>query len=388
MWITLSPCPATAHDPSAWGGLFRTRDGGKSWLALNSGSYVSGAIGLAISPTAPDHLLLATDSGVLSSKNGGRDWTVEAPDVLVGAAFAVVYDADGARALASGASAIFRSDGDRWRPTRAPAGAAPARALAPGSAPGRIYLAGWSGFHVSNDSGTSWVDASAGLPGDAIEAVVVDRGDPEVVYAVAGGRLWASTDGASHWRPRPSAAPSGRVEAVNLDDSEPGRLWVVVSGQLLRSDDRGERWRPVGRPLPDPRPEVRGLVVVGPIVFLATDRGLYRSPDSGERWEAQTENLPAHLEAGPLVRDPASPSTIYAGFSLTPYPALWRRAAEGGSSLSRLGVTNLVGGAAFLLLLLLVSVAAVRRLRASYYRMPLRTGSTSPSAPAGSASRR
>jgi photosystem II stability/assembly factor-like uncharacterized protein len=387
VWITLSPCPATAHDPSAWGGLFRTRDGGKTWLALNSGSYVSGAIGLAISPTAPDHLLLATDSGVLSSKNGGRDWTVEAPDVLVGAAFAVGYDANGARALASGASAIFRSDGDRWRPTRAPAGAAPGRALAPGSAPGRFYLAGWSGFHVSNDSGTSWVDASAGLPGDAVEAVVVDRGDPEVVYAVAGGRLWASTDGASHWRPRPSASPSGRVEAVNLDDSEPGRLWVVVSGQLLRSDDRGERWRPVGRPLPDPRPEVRGLVVVGPIVFLATDRGLYRSPDSGERWEAQTENLPAHLEAGPLVRDPASPSTIYAGFSLTPYPALWRRAAEGGNALSRLGTADLVGGAAFLLLLLVLSVAAVRRLRASYGRTVRRTGSSGPATPAGSVNR-
>ena len=73
---------------------------------------------MAISPTAPDHLLLATDSGILSSKNGGRDWTVEAPDVLVGAVFAVAYDADGARALASGASAIFRNDGNRWRATR------------------------------------------------------------------------------------------------------------------------------------------------------------------------------------------------------------------------------------------------------------------------------
>jgi hypothetical protein len=386
--ITLLPCPASAHDPSAWGGLFRTRDGGATWLALNSGSYVSGAIGLAISPTAPDHLLLATDSGVLSSKNGGRDWTVEAPDVLVGAAFAVAYDADGARALASGGSAIFRSDGNRWQLTRAPAGAAPARALARGSAPGRIYLAGWSGFHVSHDSGMSWQDASEGLPGDAVEAVLVERGDPEVVYAVAGGRLWASTEGVRRWRPCPSASASGPIEAVNLDDSEPGRLWVVVSGQLLRSDDRGERWRPVGRPLPDPRPVVRGLAVMGPIVLLATARGLYRSPDSGERWESKTEHLPAHLEAGPLVRDPASPSTIYAGFSLTPYPALWQRAAEGGSALSRLGATNLVGGAAFLVLLLLVSVAAVRRLRASYYRMPLRTGSTSPATPAGSEGRR
>jgi hypothetical protein len=310
--ITLSPCPAPAHDPSAWGGLFRTRDGGATWLALNSGSYVSGAIGLAISPTAPDHLLLATDSGVLSSKNGGRDWTVEAPDVLVGAAFAVAYDADGTRALASGGSAIFRSDGDRWLPTRAPAGAAPARALARGSAPGRIYLAGWNGFHVSHDSGTSWQDASEGLPGDAVEAVLVERGDPDVVYAIAGGRLWASTDGARGWRPCPSASPSGRVEAVNLDDSEPGRLWVVVSGQLLRSDDRGERWRLVGQPL-----RTRGQWCAAAVLGLSSSWrptaaciAARTAATLGPRPKS-----PAHLEAGPLVRDPASPSTIYAGFS-------------------------------------------------------------------------
>ena len=89
--VRVSSCPASAHDPSAWGGPLRTRDGGATWLPLNSGSYVSGAIGLAISPTAADHLLMATDSGLLSSKNGGRDWMVEAPDVLVGAAFAVAY---------------------------------------------------------------------------------------------------------------------------------------------------------------------------------------------------------------------------------------------------------------------------------------------------------
>jgi photosystem II stability/assembly factor-like uncharacterized protein len=37
-----------AHGPNAERGIFRSRDGGATWLALNSGSYVSGAIGLAI----------------------------------------------------------------------------------------------------------------------------------------------------------------------------------------------------------------------------------------------------------------------------------------------------------------------------------------------------
>lgn len=369
--LAISPGPAIAHDPSAWGGLFRTRDGGASWLALNSGSFVSGAIALAISPTAPHDLLLATESGVLASKNGGRDWTVEATQVLVGPAFAVAYNADGRRALASGASNIFRRDGDGWRAIAAPSGAAPARTLARGSTPGRVYLAGWSGVHVSENWGASWIDASGGLPAGPVDAVVVDHGDPEVVYAVAAAQLWRSDERGHQWRPCPLAAASGRVEAVTLDRSAPGRLWALVSGQLFLSDDRGERWVPAGRALPEPKPAARGLSVTGRVILVATDRGLYRSPNAGGQWEALTENLPGHLEAGFLVGDPSSASTIYAGFALTPYVEQWRRAADGRSLLSRLSTADLAGGVAFLALLVVTSAAAVRQLWRSHPRAQL-----------------
>ena len=304
--IALSPCHAPAHDPSAWGGLFRSRDGGATWLAVDTGSFVSGAIGLAINPARSDQLLLATDSGVLTSRNAGRDWTVEAPNVLVGTAFAVTYDADGTHALAfpaprcsSGATA---TGGDR---SQAPAGATPTRTLARGSAPGRVYLAGWRGFYRSEDWGVSWVGCERGTArGPGRGRGRRSAGPREIVYVIAGGRLWASADGARHWRPRRRRLRS-RSRAVTADDVRSRPRLGVVSGQLFRSDDRGERWRPVGRPLPAPRP-VRGLAVMDPVVVLATDRGLYRSPDTGERWDALTENLPAHLEAGPLVRDPRS----------------------------------------------------------------------------------
>ena len=174
--IALWPCAVRAHDPSAWGGLFRTRDGGATWVPINSGSFVSGAIALAISPAEPNHLLLATDSGVLASKNGGRDWSVEAP----GATFAVAYDLDGTGALVSGPSAIFRRDAERWRVTSTPAGAAPARAIARGSVPARVYLAGWKGLYRSDDSGASWVPINEALPEEHADAVVVSPGPPEI----------------------------------------------------------------------------------------------------------------------------------------------------------------------------------------------------------------
>src|SRR5712664_71556 len=75
-----------AHDAGAWGGLFRTRDAGATWLPVNPASFVSGALAVGVSPTDPHHLLLATDTGLSRSRNGGRDWILEARDVLVGPA--------------------------------------------------------------------------------------------------------------------------------------------------------------------------------------------------------------------------------------------------------------------------------------------------------------
>jgi hypothetical protein len=209
------------------------------------------------------------------------------------------------------------------------------------------------------------------LPEEPVKALVVARDAGEVVYAVAGGRLWVSFDHARHWHPRDLGLPPGGVDAVTLDHSDPTRVWAIGTGELFRSDDRGAHWQPVGRPLPERGAAVRGIIVVDPVIVLATDRGVYRSPDGGQRWEPPSASLPAHLEAGPPVRDPLDPSTIYAGFAVTPSDRLRRQAAEGGSAFARLSVADLAGGAAFLALLTLGALAAVRRLARSRYRTPL-----------------
>ena len=182
--VALWPLPTFAHDPSAWGGLFRTRDGGATWSPANAGSFVSGAIALAVSRVDPHHLLLATDSGVSRSRNGGRDWEIEAPEVLVGPAFAVALDTDGRRALVSMGSAIFRNDGDGWRAIGAPGGAEPARAFVAGLVLGRVYLAGWSGLYRSDDWATSWTRASDGLPEAPVNVLAVVPAPAEGVFAI------------------------------------------------------------------------------------------------------------------------------------------------------------------------------------------------------------
>ncbi len=361
--ILISPTPVSGHDPSAYGGLFRSRDGGITWFPANPGRIVSGAIALAVSPVESNHLLLATDSGLLRSRNAGLDWSLEAPSLLVGAVFAVVFDADGGRALASTGTALFRSDEDQtWRAISAPPGTMPARLFVP-DGPGRVYLVGWQHLFASADWGTSWTAFASPLPGAPITQMLVAPGTG-AVCAIAGGRLWVTDDRKGPWHPADAGLPHGSVNAVSADPREPRRLWAAAGGQVFRSDNAAASWRPWGRPVEDARMAVRGvaLSVSGHDAVLTTDRGLYRSAE-GERWETPGDNLPAHLEAWPLVRDPTDPNTLYAGFALIPYLELWRLAAEQTSALAQVGALGLAGGVAFLVLVGIAGAAALRALR-------------------------
>jgi photosystem II stability/assembly factor-like uncharacterized protein len=356
--ILLSPGPVSAHDPSAFGGLFRSRDGGVTWFPANPGRIVSGAIALAINPLEPNHLLFATDSGLLRSRNAGLDWSLEAPSVLVGAVFAVTFDADGRRALASTGTALFRNDGgETWHAVTAPVGALPARLLV-ADGRGRVYLVGWHQLAASDDWARSWKAIGSPAAGAPVSQIVVAR-DSGAVYALAGNRLWAMDDRTSPWRPVDAGLPHGSIDAVSVDPRETRRVWATAGGQVFRSDDGATTWRPWGRPLDDARVSVRGIAASarGRDAVLTTDRGLYRSADGGS-WQMPGDSLPAHLEAWPLVRDPRDPDTLYAGFALVPYSELWRLAAERRAARAREDASGVTSTVTFVALVALAAATA------------------------------
>jgi hypothetical protein len=109
---------------------------------------------------------------------------------------------------------------------------------------------------------------------------------------------------------------------------------------------------------------VRGIAASdkGVTLVVTTDRGTYRSENGGETWILKESNLPAHLEAGPLARDPSDPRVIYAVYSLIPYLEVWRAAIEGGNLLARLDPISLAGGVSFFLLILIAGGIAARSL--------------------------
>lgn len=353
--------PAIAHDPGAWGGLFRSRDDGGSWLPVDADLFIGAALAIAVSPADPNHLLYATDTRLLRSHNGGRDWKHEAADRVFGPVVAVAFDRRGRTMLAASPGGLFRAEGDvRWEPATAPRGATPARVIvAAGDA--QFVLAGPGGLFRSTDDGRTWQRTGSELPDAPATALTAAPSGP--LLAIVAGDAWQSRDGGATWQRVAPGLPAGRVEAVVTDPAGDG-LWAFAADRVYAHTERDTGWQPRGTAQQPAGTSVRGLAVAdaGKTLVLATHRGLLRSVDAGATWTQVQGALPTQLEAGLLLRDPHDRATLYTGFALEPYPDVWRRAEAAANQLARIDPWKLAGGAAVVGLLLIGAIGGARYL--------------------------
>ena len=352
--IGLAAGRAAAHDPSRYGGLFRSRNMGANWLNSDVGLFLNAALVVAVDPRDPMHLMIGTDVGVLASQNGGRSWHAEGKELMLGAVFALAFGPDGQSAMCAAPSGVFRTEDGTWSPASAPEDAHPARAIVPAARGGKVYLLGRSRLFASEDGGRRYRPLETDLPpGAEFGAIAVAPGPPELLLAAIGGRLMRSGDGGRHWQGGATGLPAGALDALATDPYASARIWAAGADRLYRSDDLGRSWLAVGAALPEPHTMVRGIAAdaAGTTIVLTTHRGMYRSEDAGSTWVFKEDNLPIHIEAGPLTREPDDPRVLLAVYSYMPYPEVWRSAIEGGTLLARLDPWAIAGGIAFLLLL-------------------------------------
>jgi photosystem II stability/assembly factor-like uncharacterized protein len=368
LWLACVVClmadSASSHDATSYGGVFRSRDLGAAWLNADVGLFLNAALVIAVDPRDSSHLLVGTDLGILSSRNGGRSWVAEARDLIFGAVFAVAFSPDGELAMCAADSGVFRRDQNGWLRADAPEQAIPARALVAGPVNDRLYLLGRSRLFVSEDGGRTY----AGVPGlprtSEMTALVAIPGSDNVLVSAIDGRAMISRDGGRSWRDAGLGGASAPVDTIAIDATHPQRIWAAAGGRIVVSDHLDSDWRSVGRSLPEARAKVRGIVASADATTLAvsSDRGIYRSEDGGETWVPKEDNLPIHIEAGLLARDPNDASVIYAVFSLMPYAEVWRTAIERRNMQTRIEPISLAGGLSFCLLLLIGGGLAARYL--------------------------
>ncbi|TBW34553.1 choice-of-anchor D domain-containing protein [Azotobacter chroococcum] len=292
--VYLGTSARVAAQPQA--GLFKSMDGGRSWIRLGSGypanntgnalQFVSQWINVIIvDPSSSNVLYLASSSGCFRSVDAGRNWTTGANSF--GDARSLVLDTSspaGARILYAGISGrgVFRSNdgGQNWTQILGPA--TPAVSAAIGPAP-----AGFGKAIVSVAPPTS----PPNVAGVQVLYVTLQGtgGAPDPVG------VFMSTDQGANWTQRaatgmPTGTQGGYSFHMAVDPGSPGDgandILYFAAVKHARSSDSGNNftaltnvhddnhsWAFFSQPAP-----------TSSIVFCGNDGGLYRSTDGGVNW--------------------------------------------------------------------------------------------------------
>jgi photosystem II stability/assembly factor-like uncharacterized protein len=306
--------PSTLYAGTGW--LYKSTDGGASWIRSSNGITGSLIRALAIDPVNPSILYAGTYSGgIFKTTNGGVSWS--AVNTGISSVNVVCLEIN-----PQNPNIIYAGTGGTS-----------------------------GGLYKSVDGGGSW--SAAGLNIE-IAAVKIDPVNPDVMYATTLFSLEAytppalhkSTDGGSHWT---EITPSWQTPgALAIDPQKTSVLYVAGFTPMdgaVKTADGGATWTGIG---------VNNVAIrsfhVNPqstaFVYALTDRkGIYRSVDSGATWSASNTGLNA-VAVETVVFDPRSPATLYAAGQST-----IMKSTNGGGDWTYLSLTDsFMVGASYLVL--------------------------------------
>jgi photosystem II stability/assembly factor-like uncharacterized protein len=266
--------------------------------------FISWYWSMAVSPSDPGVLVLATSDGLYRSADGGKTWAPTGPKN---------FDAT---SVVQAGSSIF-AGGVK--------GAAPVSPVIRRGA-GRVAPDGAGVFAVSTDDGKTWKELHPrGLPSVSIQAMAADPADSKALYALLNtGKLYRSTDDAASFE-LVSSKFGVAPWALAIADGHPSLAGDLDGGPYASTN--GKAWKRT------PFKDSRGRSMVMEYAVQPTDAtrvlmtsiGIVMSTDSGKTWKTA---LKSTVMFGPVAYAPTKPDVAYAvGFDRS----VWR-SDDGGKT--------------------------------------------------------
>jgi photosystem II stability/assembly factor-like uncharacterized protein len=280
LWKNIGPAgasitsPATIYAGTTGSGAFRSTDGGKNWVVVNTGLTSPFVNTVAVDPLTPATVYAGTNGGVFKSVNSGGLWSAAN---------------NGLTSLTVNSLAIDPAT------------------------PATVYAGTNGGVFKTIDGGGNWLPMNSGLAGLQVRALVLDPAAPATVYAGTDGGVFKTTDGGATWGPVNNGLTTRNVASLTLDPATPATLYAGTSGGVFKSGDGGVSWSPVNSGLTSLMVNALAMDPAAPAtLFAGTAGGVFKSLDGGASWNAMNNGLTT-LAVNALAIDRTAPATVFAG---------------------------------------------------------------------------
>ncbi|UXI67277.1 VPS10 domain-containing protein [Tahibacter amnicola] len=305
------------------GGLWRTDNGGASFVNLNNGLQATQFYDIAIEPRNPNRVYGGAQDNSSQVRKNSNEWNVTS---VTGDGFTNVVDPGNPNIVfqtsypSNGGPTVLRSSQrgepgtNAWLPkTGFGSGENNPWVTPMAITRGTVFLG--SNYLYRADTAQSsgsftWTKISGDLTGDgwsAISSIALSAANRSGVVAgmvgTANGRLFRSSDvlrASPSWSEVSANYPGQAVNDLEIDPTNDQRAYVVSSNftgtKLYRTENAGGSWQAIGTGLPG---VPANSVAIDPIkpsrIFVGTDIGVYQSNDSGANFTPFNSGLPTGM---------------------------------------------------------------------------------------------
>lgn len=299
------------------GGVLKSSDSGASWQIFNNGLGDNTVNGLVSHPTNPNILFALTSSAGLRRIDLSSSTTWQSSAAFSSSKTLQTTDLSDrlGSSLASDDDVFDAGDEALYPSSAALTSSASASALsldfAP-SAPNIGYLGtGGAGVFKSSNSGSSW--SYVGLSGGTIKDLAVSLSNADVLYAATNenGAIKKSINGGSNWTTitLPGDFRNLSIYAVAIVPNDPTAVYVGTSSGVFRYD--GTAWMQTG--LSDRQVIVLAQTKSSPsLLFAGTNAGAYQASVDSMEWGPINNILNSH-KIPSISFNAFAPDRIYVG---------------------------------------------------------------------------
>ena len=275
--------------PFTQAGVFKSINGGSTWTTIDVGLTDTAANVLWIDAAKPNVLLVGTEyGGLFRTTDGGQSWVNVAASAPVSA---IVTIAGGVLAGTGRGFEISTDDGNTWtllQPT-----SSPVRTIA---AAGSSVIAGLEQGDVlwKGPSDQSWRTVASN-PQYTVWDVAIDPVNPQTAFYIRAqgptpNLVFRTIDGAASWQSIP--VPTGIFSQTIAVRASDRTVFVAGQGMFYKSLDSGNTWSQLKAPWDSRKiflyPGSSNLVI-------GSDHGLHMTDDDGSSWHDLSGSISANI---------------------------------------------------------------------------------------------